>query len=122
MKKKVMLVFMLIFVIALAACKNGKDEWDSAELSKLVPKPAFTISDLREDSTAFAVTFAATNVVDMREYTEKVKSSGFTVNAETSDEHIMGIPMFEYTAYNEDGYKIEIVYTTGFSGFLITRP
>ena len=51
----------------------------------------------------------------------KVKASGFTVDAEEEDQNVYGVVVCTYSAYNEDGYRVEVTFTSGTAGITINK-
>ena len=47
-----------------------------------------------------------------------MKSVGFTVDAETTDEEQFGTWVYTYIAYNSDGIKVELSSVAGISSIL----
>ena len=96
--------------------------WPDNEYTKLVPKPDFTLMGASVDSTGFTVAFTDATLEQMRDYAEKVKAKGFTIDPESEEQEAMGMVIFTYAASNADGYRIEIVSAAGTSGITITAP
>ena len=96
--------------------------WPDNEYTKLVPKPDFTLMGASVDSDGFTVAFTDATLEQMRDYAEKVKAKGFTIDPESEEQEVMGMVIFTYAASNADGYRIEIVSAAGTSGITITAP
>jgi uncharacterized protein YxeA len=73
-----------------------------------------------EDS--FVVTFDGAAPDQIKAYVEKVKSAGFTVDADTQDMEMQGMFVYTYSAYNSDGYEIMVYSAAGSTGLTINRP
>lgn len=95
--------------------------WPDNEFTKLVPKPDFTLTAANTDSNGFTVAFSGATMEQMRDYAEKVKAKGFTIDPESEEQEVMGMVIFTYAASNADGYRIEIVSAAGTSGITITK-
>lgn len=95
--------------------------WPDNEFTKLLPKPDFKLLAANTEDNAFTVMFSEATIEQIRAYTGKVKAAGFTVDAETEDEELMGIVMYGYTASNSSGYSIEIFSAAGACGLTISK-
>ena len=104
-----------------ASAQFGGD-WPENEFTKLLPKPDFTLTAAVTSDGMFMVVFQGATPEQIKAYVEKVKSTGFTVNAETTDEEIMGMAMYSYNAKNSSGYKLNIYSAAGTSGLSIEKP
>lgn len=78
--------------------------WPDNEFTKLLPKPDFELTATSGDDSIFTATFTGATIEQIRDYTEKVKSAGFTVDPEEMDTETMGMAMFSYSASNGKGY------------------
>ena len=96
-------------------------DWPENEFTKLVPKPDFALTGASADSEGFTVAFTDATIEQMREYAEAVKAAGFTVDAQTEDQEMMGMAVFTYSASNADGYTVEIFSAAGTSGMSISK-
>lgn len=96
-------------------------EWPENKFTKLVPKPDFSLLAAVTDENEFTVAFSAATIEGVRDYVEKVKSSGFTENASTEDQNIAGMVIYCYSASNTEGYTVEIVFSSGTSGMTISK-
>lgn len=96
-------------------------DWPDNEFTKLVPKPDFALTAANTTAEEFTVAFSDATVEQMRAYTEKVKAAGFTADAETEDQELMGMVIYTYSASNASGYRIEIFSTSGTSGLTISK-
>ena len=67
------------------------------------------------------IQFANLTAEDVRAYAEQLKSAGFTVDAETTDEEHFGTWVYTYIAYNSDGIKVELSGVAGISSIVISR-
>ncbi len=97
-------------------------EWPENEFTKLLPKPDFTLVGASTNEEDFAVAFQNVTVEQIKAYVEKVKAEGFTVDAETSDQEVMGMVIYTYTAKNADGYTVTITFAMGTSGLTVEKP
>lgn len=96
-------------------------DWPDNEFTKLVPKPNFDLMGAGTDSEGFTVAFLDVSIEQMRDYAEKVKAAGFTVDAQTEDQEVMGMVIYSYSASNADGYMVEIFSASGTSGMSISK-
>ena len=58
----------------------------------------------------------------MKAYAEKVKAAGFTVDPEETDENVMGMSVYSYSASNGKGYSVSVSFTAGVGGVTVTCP
>ncbi len=96
--------------------------WPDNEFTKLLPKPNFTLLAASTTETDFSVGFQNVTVEQIRDYAEQVKAKGFTLDAETTDEAIMGMTLYSYEAKNADGYTVTVTYTVSVSSVTLTKP
>ncbi len=96
--------------------------WPDNEFTKLLPKPDFELLAANTTEDDFSVAFQNVTVEQIRDYVEKIKAKGFTVNAEISDQEIMGMAAYSYQAENADGYAVTVTFTGGTSGVVIEKP
>lgn len=83
--------------------KSGIDAftWSEGELAKLIEKPDVKIGQVNDDSDdRFAFTCYGVSDEYFKEYIEKCKSKGFTVDSDSSE--------IRYEAKNSDGYKLSL--------------
>jgi len=97
-------------------------DWPENDFTKQIPKPDFglTVGDMTDSE--FSVLFQGATIEQIKDYVEKVKATGFTVNASTEDENIMGIVIYSYEAKNSAGYKVEVFSAMGMAGLTVTKP
>ena len=67
--------------------------WPDNEYTKLVPKPDFTLMGASVDSDGFTVAFTDATLEQMRDYAEKVKAKGFTIDPESEEQEVMGLSL-----------------------------
>jgi hypothetical protein len=97
-------------------------DWPDNEFTKLLPKPDFALNVAADSGDAFTVAFVDATVDQLKEYVEKVKSAGFTVDAETEESEVMGMSIYNYTAQNAAGYSIMVFSVAGSVGMTIEKP
>lgn len=95
--------------------------WPSNEFTKLIPDPGFAVLGLSASDDEFTAAFQNVSADDIKKYADKVKAKGFTIDAEEQDREISGMTIYTYEAYNEDGYCVEIFFTSGTSGVTISK-
>ena len=96
--------------------------WPENEFTKLLPKPDFALAAASTVDNDFTVAFVNVTTDQLKAYVEQVKAKGFTVDAETEDQEVMGISIYSYTAKNADGYEVSVVATQGTTGLSVTKP
>ena len=96
-------------------------EWPENEFTKLVPKPNFDVMGASSDDGSFTVAFQSVDVDQIKAYAEQVKASGFTVDAEEEDQNVYGVVVYTYSAYNADGYRVEVTFASGTAGITINK-
>ena len=65
-------------------------KWPDNEFTKLIPKPNFEVSLSYAEGDQCGIQFADLTAEDLRAYAEQLKSAGYTVDAETTDEEQFG--------------------------------
>ena len=95
--------------------------WPDNEFTKQLPKPDFQLAgaSLKEDE--FTVGFTSVTVEQVKAYAEKVKASGFTVDAEEEDQNAYGVTVYRYSASNASGYHVEISFAAGVCGLTVNQ-
>ena len=97
------------------------ENWPENEFTKLLPKPDLERYGPNGDDSFFSVAFADATVEQIREYAEKVKEAGFTVDPEVIDGEMMGMTMFSYSASNGAGYTATVNFGSGSSAVSIRK-
>lgn len=97
------------------------ENWPENEFTKLLPKPDLERYGANGDDSFFTVAFAGATVEQIREYAEKVKEAGFTVDPEVIDGEMMGMTMFSYSASNGAGYTATVNFGSGSSAVSIRK-
>ena len=97
-------------------------DWPDNEFTKLVPKPDFAISLAGGEGGSFGITFIDASIEQIKDYVEKVKAAGFTINAETEDMAAAGMVIYSYTAQNASGYTVTVFSASGMTGMSIEKP
>ena len=92
------------------------------EFTKLLPKPDFALTAASASNDSFTVAFSGVTLEQTKDYVEKVKAKGFTVDPESQDMEVAGMVTYSYTAKNADGYEILVFNMNGTSGLEITKP
>ncbi len=84
--------------------KYDKIVWKDMTMGELVPAPNSNKGKIWDnDSEELHVDINKVSEKDYKDYVEKCKSKGFTIDQETENN--------SYVAYNKDGYKLEIDYS-----------
>lgn len=97
-------------------------EWPENEFTKLLPKPDFTLLAASSSEGEFSVAFAGASAQQVKEYAKKVQEKGFSVDAETQEENVMGMSVYLFTAKNEQGYTVEVSFAAGTAGIVVQKP
>ncbi len=97
-------------------------EWPENEFTKLLPKPEFELTGASTNEDEFAVLFQNVTVGQIKDYVEKVKANGFTVDAEITDQDVMGMVIYSYEAKNSADYTVSVTFTGGVSGLVVQKP
>lgn len=102
-------VWLIVVIVALVAVISfsGKDKesvaWPTNGMGALLPAPKNGITEsIFEVGGSFSVRIEKVTLDDFNTYIEKCKEKGFTIEAESQAD--------EYTAYNQDGYKLDSYY------------
>ena len=96
-------------------------DWPDNEFTRLVPKPDFRSVAASASDDEFTAAFLSVTVDKIKAYAEKIKKSGFTVDAEEEDQNVYGIAIYSYTAYNDEGYCVELSFASGTGGLTISK-
>jgi len=87
--------------------------WPDNALTKLIPKPDFTLFAASGDDESYTLSFSGATLEQARAYVDEIKAAGFTVDAESEDEVTYGIQIFSYDAKNDAGNRISITMAGG---------
>lgn len=83
-----------------------KYSWSDSDMAQKVPKPEYDIVIVNTDNTDyFMYTIGGANETIFNEYKELCIKQGFTEEAESDDD-------YSYEAYNADGLKLSMYYTS----------
>ena len=100
MKRTLALMMSLLFIASLCAC--GGEKWPTSGLGAMLPKPsAGTVKSINEFDQTFSAMVENISKDGYESYVSACKDKGFTVDAEEDS---------DYTAFNEDGYKLMLNY------------
>ncbi len=90
-------------------------EWPDNEFTDLVPQPDFKIYLTEESEDSVTIIFTGADAEEIRAYAEELQKAGFTVDPDTEDQNAYGMEIYSYSASNEAGYYIQLVYSAGTS-------
>ena len=98
----------------LALLENNRDnlsaaEWPDNEFTKLIPEPDFELFSEGADANKFTAVFYNITVPMIKDYAEKVKTAGFTLDSSTSETDTT----YTYTASNGQGYTVSLKLFSG---------
>ena len=96
-------------------------DWPDNEFTKLVPKPCFELYAAAVDGDTFSVLFTNATIEQLKAYADQVKVAGFNLNEELTDQNVMGMVIYTFSAENADGYSVEIFSASGSSGMRIDK-
>ena len=94
--------------------------WPENEFTKQMPRPKFETGLGVSEAGTFGILTSAT-VDQLRDYTKDLKNAGFTRNASSTDESVLGLTVYTYEADNGRGYRVEIAYSMGMSAITIKK-
>lgn len=106
--KRVWFIFLVILVafialISISSDDSEKFDWSYFELSHLLPEPESDKGRLMTDTEDnLCIYICKSSKDDYNAYVSECKNMGFTIESEKTES--------SYTAYNEDGYRIELWY------------
>ncbi len=95
--------------------------WPDNAFTRLVPKPDFPLLAANTSEDEFTVAFQSVTVEKIKAYASKLKECGFTIDPEEEDETNYGIVVYCYTAYNADGYYVDLSFAAGTAGLTIGK-
>ncbi len=96
-------------------------EWPDNEFTRLLPRPDFPLSGSALTESDFTAAFNSVDVDSIRAYADRVKAKGFTVDAEETDQNVYGVTLYTYSAYNDEGYQVEITFASGTCGVTVSK-
>ncbi len=96
-------------------------DWPDNRFTKLIPEPPFKLSGSNLSEDEFTAAFQSVTVDQVKAYAEKVKSKGFTVDAEVTDQNYYGVVVYSYKASNAEGYCVEITFASGTCGISVSK-
>ena len=96
-------------------------DWPDNEFTKLVPKPSFELYAAAVDGDTFSVLFTNATIEQLKAYADQVKAAGFNLNEELTEQNVMGMVIYTFSAENADGYSVEIFSASGSSGMRIDK-
>lgn len=91
--------------------------WPDNEFTKLIPNPGFEISMINTSDDEFMAAFSNVTIEQHNAYVEKLKSAGFTIDADTQTNVI-----YSYTASNADGYLVSLTSAFDTCTLTVTKP
>ena len=101
MKKHIALFFILLTMFALVSC--NKLDWPDGKLGNMIPQIENAKGEIgHEDLNSLYIKLEGISEKQFLEYIESCKAKGFSVDS-TEDNS-------SYTAFTENGYKINIVF------------
>ena len=95
--------------------------WPDNEYTKLVPKPSFELYAAVIEGETFSVMFTNATIEQIKAYAEQVKAAGFNLNEELTDQNVMGMVIYTFSAENADGYSVEVFSASGTTGLRISK-
>ena len=95
--------------------------WPDNEYTKLVPKPSFELYAAVIEDETFSVMFTNATIEQIKAYAEQVKAAGFNLNEELTDQNVMGMVIYTFSAENADGYSVEVFSASGTTGLRISK-
>jgi RNA polymerase subunit RPABC4/transcription elongation factor Spt4 len=101
----VFLIIVIAFAILISISNDDtkKIEWNSFELSYLLPEPKSNKGRLLTDTEDnLSIYISKSSKEDFDGFIDECKDRGFVIEAEKSDSN--------YTAYNENGFKLALWY------------
>jgi len=129
--KRILCLFCAVLLLAglLGACEKSilspentsmpagafNAAWPENEFTEQVPKPVFETALGVPSEMEFTVLCVAT-IDQLREYVKGLKKAGFKRNDTITDEIVLGMTVFNYTASNNKGYAVEVNYTNTLGG------
>ena len=82
---------------------SDSGEWEKIELHDIIPDPKFKVDTVMTNTDEeLWISYKNVSDDDYREYVDKCIEAGFTIDADKSDS--------SYTAYNSDGYLLDLLH------------
>jgi len=95
--------------------------WPDNEFTKQVPNPKFETTLGGVSSETEFVTLCSASIDELKAYVKDLKAAGFTKSADTTDTSAFGITVYNYTASNSKGYKVEVNSAIGINSITISK-
>ena len=96
-------------------------DWPDNEFTRLIPKPSFSLTAASSDSQQFSVAFVGADAEIIRQYAQQVKKSGFDKDVAEEGQNLFGIAVYNFSASDGKGHRIEIFTAAGVSGLTLTK-
>ncbi len=96
--------------------------WPENDFTKMLPKPDMELLIASTTDDSFNVGFKDATLAQVKAYAEKVKATGFTIDAEITDQAVGEMVVYAYTAQNAAGYTVTVAFTSGISSVIIEKP
>lgn len=93
---------LLVFTLLLVSSCSKTINWPEGDLGKAIPKLEGSIKSASDYSDSISITLKNISKSQFLNYIEECKNAGFTIEADEDNT--------SYTAFNEDGYKLEVSY------------
>ena len=96
-------------------------EWPDNELGKVVPNPDFPDMIVTASEDSIAAYSSKIDLAKVKSYVAKLKSAGFTENAEENEQTIAGIIIYSFSATNKDGIYVTIQHVNETASLSVTK-
>ena len=96
-------------------------DWPDNEFTRQLPNPNFDIMYALTSDNEFSTTFSNVDLGQTKAYVERIKSAGFTIDEDTEDMEVMGMTVYNFTAENAKGYKIQVYFGAGIAGLTVSK-
>ncbi len=107
------LLMVVLMMLSLVACGNESSgtpaQWPTSELASMLPVPEGQLENLFEFDDSFSICVENVNEDAFKSYVANCKEKGFTIDAEESSD--------QYTAFNSEGYKLDLTYWTSLNRY-----
>lgn len=99
----ILVAIIVIWFVTLHAKKGEKIEWNSLELSSLLPEPKSNVGKIYTDSESHLIVYIyKISKSDYKDYLAQCEETGYTVESEKDDDR--------FTAWGTNGYKLSLSY------------
>ncbi len=88
----------------------GPEGWPDIALSAVIPDPGYIPYAIKTSDEEFAAVYTGIKKKQALDYVESLKNHGFTID----DKEEESAGTYRYEAYDSDGYRVVVKFSSGF--------